>query len=100
MERDVLKRSAALWGQGDDAAVSLAALIAAQRVEHGIPVAVSRRALKLSQAWFHKWRDGDRSPRRKRRAALTATIGYLSARHNGTYGSPRITADLHAMAGG
>src|ERR1700754_3260266 len=60
-------------GQGSDAAVSLAALIAAQGAEHGIPVAVSCRALGVSQAWFHKWRRGDRSPRRKRRTALAAT---------------------------
>ena len=60
-----------------DAAVSLATLIAAQRAEHGIPAAVSCRALGVSQAWFHKWRTGDRSPRRKRRTALAATITYL-----------------------
>ena len=39
--------------------MSLAALIAAQRAEHSIPVAVSCRALGVSQAWFHKWRKGD-----------------------------------------
>jgi putative transposase len=77
--------------------VSLAALIAAQRAEHGGPCAVSCRALGVSQAWFHKWRTGDRSPRRKRRAALAATIAYLFARHNETYGSPRITADLRSL---
>lgn len=43
--------------------MSLAAPIAAQRAEQGIPVAC--RALGVSQAWFHKWRKGDRSPRRK-----------------------------------
>jgi hypothetical protein len=84
-------------GQGSDAAVSLAALIAAQRAQHAIPVAVSCRALGVSQAWFHKWGNGDRSPRRKRRAALAATIGYLFAQHKATYGSPRITADLRAL---
>jgi putative transposase len=77
--------------------VSLAALIAAQRAQHGIPAAVSCRALGVSQAWFHKWRNGDRSPRRKRRAALAATIGYLFAKSKGTYGSPRITAELRAL---
>ena len=84
-------------GQGSDAAVSLAALIAAQRVEHGIPVAVSCRALGVSQAWFYKWRNGDMSPRRHRRKALAATIAYLFAKHKGSYGSPRITADLRAL---
>jgi putative transposase len=77
--------------------VSLATLIAAQRAEYGIPAAVSCRALGVSQAWFHKWRKGDRSPRRKRRTALAATISYLFTKHNGTYGSPRITADLRAL---
>jgi putative transposase len=84
-------------GQGSDAAVSLAALIAAQRVEHGVPAAVSCRALGVSQAWFFKWRKGDGSPRRKRRAALAATVAYLFAKHKATYGSPRITADLRAQ---
>jgi transposase InsO family protein len=77
--------------------VSLAALIAAQRVEWGIPHAVSCRALGVSQAWFYKWRRGDGLLRRQRRAALAALIGYLFKRHHGTYGSPRITADLQEM---
>jgi putative transposase len=74
--------------------VSLAALIATQRAEHGIPHAVSCRALGVSPAWFYKWRGGDRSLRRKRRDALAALIAWLFAKHRGTYGSPRITADL------
>lgn len=45
MERDVLKGSVALWGQGRDGAVSLAAFIAAQRSEHGIGHAVSCRGI-------------------------------------------------------
>ncbi|MGH3466881.1 MAG: IS3 family transposase [Thermocrispum sp.] len=77
--------------------MSLAALIAAQRAEHGIPHAVSCRALKVSQAWFYKWRPGDRSVRRKRRAALAALVAYLFRAHHGSYGSPRITADLREM---
>jgi transposase InsO family protein len=51
----------------------------------------------VSQAWFYKWRNGDGSPRRKRRAALAATIAYLFAKHKQTYGSPRITADLRDL---
>ncbi|WP_185845997.1 IS3 family transposase [Kibdelosporangium aridum] len=77
--------------------MSLATLIAAQRVEHGIPHAVSCRALGVSQAWFYKWRRGDSSLRRRRRAALAAVIAYLFRQHHGTYGSPRITADLRTM---
>ena len=74
--------------------MSLAAAIAAQREQHGIPQAVSCRALGVSQAWFYKWRRGDVSPRRARRAALAAEIARLFKAHDGKYGSPRITADL------
>ena len=77
--------------------MSLAALIAAQRVDYGIPHVVSCRALEVSQAWFYKWRHGDGSPRRQRRKALAAIIAYLFHKHKRTYGSPRIAADLRAM---
>jgi putative transposase len=77
--------------------VSLAALIAFQRVECGIPHAVSCRALGVSQAWFYKWRRGDWSLRRQRRAALASVVVYLFKAHHGTYGSPRITADLREL---
>src|SRR6478609_3021693 len=75
----------------------MAALIVSQRAEHGVPHAVSCRALGVSQAWFYKWRNGDCSLRRKHRTALAAQIDYLFAKHNGTYGSPRITADLREL---
>jgi putative transposase len=77
--------------------VSLAALIAAQRDEHGIPHALACRALGVSQAWFYKWRGGDVSVRRARRRALAALVGYLFRKHHGSYGSPRITADLREL---
>ena len=71
----------------------MARFIAAQRAEHQIPYATACRALGVSPSWFYKWRDGDASRRRARRAQLTAEIGRLFAAHRGRYGSPRITAD-------
>jgi len=53
--------------------------------------------LGVSQAWFYKWRHGDGSLRRKRRAVLAALIAYLFTQHHGSYGSPRITADLRDL---
>jgi len=50
--------------------------------------------LKVSESWYYKWRHGDRSVRRARRRALAATVAWLFHQHDGTYGSPRITADL------
>ena len=74
--------------------MSLAAVIASQREQHGIPHAVSCRALGVSQAWFYKWRGRALPPRAARRAVLAAEIARLFRAHRGTYGSPRITADL------
>ncbi len=75
----------------------MAAFIAAQRAQYGIPYAVACRALGVSQSWFYKWRHGDTSLWRARRQALTALVVALFGRHRGSYGSPRITDELQAM---
>jgi transposase InsO family protein len=72
----------------------VAAFIAAQRARHGVPHAVSCRALGVSQSWFYKWARGDRSPARARRAALAAEVARLFRAGGGKCGSPRITAGL------
>jgi putative transposase len=72
----------------------VAALIAAQRDEHRIPPAVACRALGVSRSWFYKHEAGGLPPRAARRAVLAAEVRRLFAAHRGTYGSPRITADL------
>ena len=74
----------------------MAAFITAQRAQHRVPTATSCRALGVSAAWYYKWRDGDPSRRRARRAALAAQVARLFAAHHGRYGSPRITAELRA----
>jgi putative transposase len=72
----------------------VAAFIAAQRADHGVPHAVSCRALDVPGSWFYKWRRGDVSPRRARRDRLKAEVARLFAAHKGKRGSPMITADL------
>lgn len=74
--------------------MSVAGFIAAQRAQFHVPHATSCRALGVSQAWFYKWRHGDRSARRARREQLAVKVAQLFAHHKGRYGSPRITADL------
>ena len=74
----------------------MAAFIASQREVHGVPQAVSCRALGVSQSWFYKWKDGQLPPRAARRERLRAEVARLFALHKGTYGSPRVTADLRA----
>jgi transposase InsO family protein len=50
----------------------------------------------VSQSWFYKWKDGELPPRAARRERLKAEVARLFALHKGTYGSPRVTADLKA----
>jgi len=50
--------------------VSVAAFIGSQRTEHGVPHALSCRALGLSESWFYKWRDRPPTARQRRRAEL------------------------------
>jgi putative transposase len=77
--------------------VTVAGFIVTQRAQYRVPCATSCRAVGVSQAWFYKWRDGDRSPRHARRAQLAIEIKRLFASHHGTYGSPRITDDLREV---
>jgi putative transposase len=72
----------------------VAGFIASQRVAHGVPQAVSCRALGVSQSWFYKWKDGELPPRAARRERLKAEIARLFKQREGKDGSPRITAAL------
>ena len=76
----------------------MAAFIASQREQHGIPHAVCCRALGVSQAWYYKWlrhsRSGTLPPRAARRERLKAGVARLFGLHEGKCGPPRITAGL------
>lgn len=72
----------------------MAAFIASQRADHGVPQAVACRALGVSQAWFYKWKEGELPPRAARRQRLKAGVARLFAARQGKDGSPRITAAL------
>jgi transposase InsO family protein len=72
----------------------VAGFIAAQRDAHGVPHAVSCRALGVSQAWFYKWQPGVLPSRAARRERLKAEIARLFGQREGRDGAPRITAAL------
>jgi putative transposase len=72
----------------------VAAFIASQREAHGVPYAVSCRALGVSQSWFYKWNGGELPPAAARRERLKAEIARLFGERDGKDGSPRVTAAL------
>ena len=79
--------------------MTVASFIAAQRTEHGVPHALSCRALEVPESTFYKWRDRSPAPRQACRAALDAAVKESfedSGGTPGTYGSPRVWEDLIA----
>jgi len=78
----------------------VAGFISSQRTEHGVPHAVTCRALQVSESWYYKWRDRQPTKAGQRRAKLDEKIRQIFDASGGTYGSPRVTLDLQAWAGG
>jgi antitoxin component of MazEF toxin-antitoxin module len=76
--------------------VSVAAFISSQRAEHHVPHATACRAFGVSPSWFYKWHQRPPSRRQRRRAELAAAVRAAFDASGGTYGSPRITAELQA----
>lgn len=77
--------------------MTVASFIAAQRTDHGVPHAVSCRALDVPESTFYKWRDRRPTPRQRRQGDLDAAVKASfddSGGTPGTYGSPRVWQDL------
>ncbi len=74
--------------------MSLAGFVASQRTDHGVPHAVTCRVLEISEQWFYKWRDRAPTARQRRRADLDAKVKRVFDDSKGTYGSPRVHAEL------
>ena len=95
MRCDVLKRSVALWVKDAMGAVAVAAFIASQREQHGIPQACQLPgAGGVPVLVLQVEGRGPLPPRAARRERLKAEIARLFAAREGKDGSPRITAAL------
>jgi putative transposase len=67
-------------------------LIDAKRSQHSVSLLCS--VLGVSRAGYYAWKDRPASARERRDAALVELIGRLHAESKGTYGWPRIHAEL------
>ena len=71
-----------------------AEFIAAQRTDHGVPCAVACRALGVPESTFYKHRNRPPTEAQLRRRATDAEVKRAFDRSQGTYGSPRVRAQL------
>jgi hypothetical protein len=58
------------------------------------------RVLGVSPSGYYAWRPRPRAPRARADGALTAQIQVVHRESRGTYGAPRIYADLAAQGAG
>lgn len=68
--------------------------IVACRTELHIPIAVSCRALEMSESWFYKHRNAPPTVTVVRRQELDTAIAEVFSAQDGEYGSPRVHAEL------
>ncbi|MDD7927735.1 IS3 family transposase, partial [Actinomycetospora chibensis] len=64
----------------------------------GVPVATACRVLKVSTSGFYDWRDRPSSPRERANLELVEVIRAIHDDSRGTYGSPRVHAELRLGA--
>ena len=74
--------------------MSLTGHIAAQRTDHGVPHAVTCRTLGVAESTFYARRSRGPSAAEGRRGRLDAAVRACFEASGGTYGSPRVRAQL------
>lgn len=74
--------------------MTVASFIAAQRTDHGVPHAAACRALEVPQSTFYKWCDKSPTATELRRFDIDTKVKQSFDDSGGTYGSPRVLADL------
>ena len=70
-------------------------LIDAEKTNYSVPMLC--KVLKVSRSGYYAWRDRPPSKRAKEDAALTERIREIHYRSRGTYGYPRVHAELRAL---
>ncbi|MFV8751175.1 IS3 family transposase [Nannocystaceae bacterium ST9] len=94
MEREFLKKAGGLLRQGELVGVAAFELIAAEKAH--FPISFMCKVLGVSRAGYYAWRDREPSNRSQENEILSQQITEIHHQSRGTYGSPRVTAELEA----
>ncbi|WP_460348106.1 IS3 family transposase [Actinoallomurus acanthiterrae] len=98
MENDILKRAAAYFAR-ENVLPKLIYSLVRELAADGIPVAVTCRVLNVSKSGYYDWLGRPESPRQLRNKELTKMIRVIHAESRGSYGSPRVHAELRIGLG-
>ena len=94
-DKEILRKAAGLFRGGDGSVISRFRFISAHRAVFGVKRLC--RVLAVSRSGFYRWAGSE--PARQARAAaedaLAEQITRIHADSGGTYGSPRVTVELH-----
>jgi putative transposase len=74
--------------------------VVAELAADGVPVATACRVLHVSTSGYYAWRDRPTSTRERSNLELVEVIRTIHADSRGTYGSPRVHAELRLGAPG
>ncbi|MGI5241103.1 IS3 family transposase [Dactylosporangium sp. CA-139066] len=96
VEKEILRKAAAYF-QGDGSVTSRFQFISTHRAVYGVKRLC--RLLAVSRSGFYRWiaAEPDRRARAEAEDELADQIAAVHTESSGTYGSPRVTAELHAQ---
>ena len=95
-ERDILARAVSFLRQGDPMTTRCREFIAAEKRAGG-NVVIACDLLQLSRCAFYTWHEHVPSKRALSDAELTEKIRAVHSASKGTYGAPRVQAELTAQ---
>ncbi|HEY3316575.1 MAG TPA: IS3 family transposase [Bacillota bacterium] len=95
-EREILKKAGGLLRGGERDPVSRYRFIEVEKADHA--VSLMCRVLTVSRAGYYAWRQRGLSHRARKDSALMERIRSIHRASRGTYGAPRVRAEL-AMEG-
>jgi putative transposase len=98
LENDILKRAAGVFRAGERPPKVIFPLVR-ELADDGIPVAVACRVLKTSRSGYYDWLGRPEPPRELRNKELMKVIREIHAESRGSYGSPRVHAELRLGMG-
>lgn len=94
-EREILRKALRPFSPGRTGSGEAVQALDAEKADYSISLLC--RVLQVSRSGYYDWKDRPPSKRDRENAALTCRITEIHERSRGTYGYPRVHAELQAL---